>query len=222
MAQMAQTGPPFPRATPHFVTPTLRRHSLPLQDSALSTQDCFAPFSRLVAPSPCRPVSSLPHPPSKYSKRTAMTAFPSRGDMQTIIHHTEDNGFLPRCLPEGRHHNRQRRSRCPGLCSRPGVTIQGIAVEAGAIPSVIRSYRYPGCPLIYFRAVPFNFMRQRRLIPNDLLQPAHRPDLAQFVFRVSAIAHWIIATPSRSVQFSNPHRAPAASGRSEEHTSELQ
>src|ERR1051326_7686134 len=49
----------------HSVTPTLPRHRLPPQDSALSTQDCLAPTLRLVAPSPCRPVSFLP-PPSPH------------------------------------------------------------------------------------------------------------------------------------------------------------
>ena len=46
-------------------------------------------------------------------------------------------------------------------------------VEAGEI----RSHRYSGCLLMNLEAVPFNFMRRRRLIPTGALEDA------QFVLR---------------------------------------
>src|SRR4051812_21673481 len=86
-----------------------------------------------------------------------------------------------RCLPEGSLTivgGTPPSSLCLGSLGRLSATI---TVEAGEI----LSHRYSGCPLMYKRAVPFNFIRRHRLIPTDAVKP-------QFVSRARGVARWII------------------------------
>ena len=138
------------------------------------------------------------------ANQTAMTAGLSRVLFGGAVFSAEDNGhFLPRCLAGGR-------SQTIVGDSSPSCFVQSVSrlsnAQAGVEAAEILSYRYPGCPLMHFQAAPFNWMRRRRLIPNDTLDFAgaspgeseDKPSTAQFDFRVSVVAHWInrLKTPS--------------------------